>query len=155
MLIPIRNEKKECKSKMKKLKHNNLLWFAEGGGSVYQMGDYHKQNINWIIYYGATAIIIAEVIMTPIQFVCTFLEHMPALKFHMVEQYIVQGSRLIQYCYSGKMAANTSGLQCFIIRFIKWTYLYSLFLLLMVSLCFGLYEDQVGLFDWRQKYIGS
>ncbi|XP_066921649.1 ER membrane protein complex subunit 1-like [Clytia hemisphaerica] len=44
---------------------------------------------------------------------------------------------------------------CFLLNFWKFAYIYSLTLLLMVSFCYGLYEDQIGLFDWRQRYVGT
>lgn len=41
------------------------------------------------------------------------------------------------------------------LKIVHLAYLYCLFGLLMLNVCFALYEDQVGLFDWRQQYIGN
>ena len=38
---------------------------------------------------------------------------------------------------------------------VHMAYVYSVFAILLVNMCFALYEDQVGLFDWRQQYIGN
>ena len=37
----------------------------------------------------------------------------------------------------------------------KCVFMYCLITLLMLQVCMALYEDQVGLFDWRQQYIGE
>lgn len=39
--------------------------------------------------------------------------------------------------------------------FWKYACVYCFTIFLMVNLCYGLYEDQIGLFDWKHKSIGK